>query len=196
MQWLCERRKKERWGETGLERVGGWVGGCWGCCFYSMIHPFMIQKKRGATVFLCGKMENTKKRKGINLPCDASSHIWLPNLRSVMFHFAVEPVPASRQLQRFTAISWHVVKKSIFSFFPAPPGTVPQCCQSPGLITGFCTAVPPRTHDFQVAFWIPSHANKTNSTTTAGLTLVQNVPFAEYLWHCGISVRANRTRSR
>lgn len=111
MQWLCERRKKERWGETGLERGG---------CFYSMIHPFMIQKKWGATVFLCGKMEKTKKRKGINLPCDASSHIWLPNLRSVMFYFAVAPVPVSSQLQHFTAISSHVVKKSFF-FFPAPP---------------------------------------------------------------------------
>lgn len=85
-----------------MERVGGVGGGGLLLLYDSSLYD---PKKRGATVFLCEKMEKTKKRKGINLPCDASSHIWLPNLRSVMFYFAVEPVPVSSQLQRFTAIS-------------------------------------------------------------------------------------------
>lgn len=93
-------------------------------------------KKRSATVFLLGK---NKENKGIYFQGDSSSHIWLPNLKSVIFFFsAVEPVPTSSQLQHFTATSlW---TKVFSSSLRLGGGLALQRCHSPGLITGFCTA--------------------------------------------------------
>lgn len=85
--------------------VGGW------CFFHSMIHPFMIPQKMWTVFLYCfslwKKRENTEK-KGIYFHCDSTTHIWLPNHKSVIFFFTAAPI--SIQLQHFSAMSlWTTV---------------------------------------------------------------------------------------